>query len=91
MRTKKNNNVDNLEWCTYSYNNSYNDKAKKAGKKAGEKLAKKVGQYSKDGQLIKIWKSLHDAERNGFHVGHICSCCQGKRKTHHVFKWKYIE
>lgn len=35
---KTNNNADNLEWCSRSYNNSYNDKAKKAGKKIAEKL-----------------------------------------------------
>lgn len=84
---KQNNQVSNLEWCTYSYNNSYNDK----GKKTGAKLAKKVGQYSKDGKLIKIWPSMIEADRNDFNMGNICSCCQGKRKTHGGFIWQYIE
>ena len=30
---KTNNNLNNLEWCTYSYNNTYNDRHKKIGEK----------------------------------------------------------
>ena len=84
---KTNNFVGNLEWCSYSYNNSYNC----AAKKRGEKLSKQVGQYSLDGELLKVWTSLNEAERNGFNEGNICSCCKGKRKTHGGFIWKYIE
>ena len=35
---KQNNCIENLEWCSHSYNNTYNDKAKKAGKKIAKKL-----------------------------------------------------
>lgn len=35
---KQNNCMENLEWCSRSYNNTYNGRAKKAGKKAGKKL-----------------------------------------------------
>lgn len=83
---KQNNLVTNLEFCSYSYNNSYNDKAKKIG----AKLAKKVGQYTKDGQLIKIWPSIIEAGRNGFKHQHICSCCKGDLKTHASYIWRYI-
>lgn len=38
---KLNNNVNNLEWCSYSYNNTYNNKAKKIGEKLkGKKQSK---------------------------------------------------
>ena len=30
-----NNNVNNLEWCTVSYNNNYNNRQKKIGDKEG--------------------------------------------------------
>lgn len=35
---KSNNCVDNLEWCTYSYNNSYNNRAKKIALKKSIKI-----------------------------------------------------
>ena len=89
---KQNNFVSNLEWCTYSYNNSYNNRAKKIGEQlTNGPLSKQVGQFSLDGQLIKIWPSMMEAARNGFNKGHICSCCQGRLKTNAGFIWKYIE
>lgn len=89
---KQNNFVSNIEWCSYSYNNSYNDKAKKAAAKLiNGPCSKKVGQYSHAGKLIKIWPSIHEAARQGFNHGHIWSCCQGRLKTHAGFKWRYIE
>ena len=77
-KNRQNNNVNNLEFCTQQYNVDYS-------------LAKKIGQYSKDGKLIKIWTSQHEAERYGFMQGHISDCCKGKRKTHKGFIWKYID
>lgn len=38
---KSDNRVENIEWCSYSYNNSYNGKAKKIGEKLkGKKQSK---------------------------------------------------
>lgn len=36
-----NNHVDNLEWCTYSYNNTYNDVHMRRGKKVSETMKRK--------------------------------------------------
>lgn len=77
-KNRQNNHADNLEWCTAQYNVEYS-------------LAKRVAQYSHAGKLIKIWPSMMDAARQGFNVGNICLCCQGKRKTHGGFIWRYIE
>lgn len=55
------------------------------------KLSKQVMQLTLDGELIKIWDSANECERNGFCQGHISECCNGKRKTHKGFIWKYIE
>lgn len=52
-------------------------------------LQKQVAQYTLDGELNKVWNSAMEAERNGYHQGHISECCQGKRKTHKGFIWKY--
>ena len=37
------------------------------------------------------FKSIMDAERAGFSRGHVCECCNGKRKTHKGYIWRYVE
>lgn len=64
---------ENLEWCTYSYNNSYNNKAKKAM----QAHAKTVYQYDKNGELINIFNSVKEAARKTqFSNSQITACCQ---------------
>lgn len=55
--------------------------------------SKKVAQYDKETHdLIKIWDSMHDVERElGINQGHISSCCKGKRKSAGGFVWNYVE
>lgn len=89
---KQNNFVSNLEWCDVKYNVNYGTRNKRTSDKlTNGPLSKQVGQYSLDGKLIRIWPSMIEAHRNGFNVGHICSCCKGKRKSHGGFIWQYIE
>ena len=78
---KQNNVVSNLEWCTHEYNNTYGTRI--------ERCSKPVLQYDLNGNLIKEWKSLHECGRNGFNQGDICKCCNGERKTHQNFIWRY--
>lgn len=78
---KTNNNVNNLEWCDRTYNINYGTR--------NERCSKPVLQYTLDGQFIREWESATEAGRNGFNQGNIAACCQGKRKSHHKFIWKY--
>ena len=55
------------------------------------KLSKKVIQYDLDNNLVKIWDSFQEIGRNGFNHKNVHMCCQGKRKTHKGFIWKYYE
>lgn len=49
-----------------------------------------VYQYTTDGELVCVWKSTRDAERNGgFSNSAISKCCRGKRKTAGGYVWKY--
>lgn len=50
----------------------------------------KIGQYSLNGELIKIYNSSHQAKEDGFSSGHIVECCNGKRKKYRDFIWKYL-
>lgn len=81
-----NNHATNLEWCTQEYNINYGTRVRRITKK----ISKKVGQYTLDGKLVKVWKSTHDAGRHGYHQGHVWACCRGKAKTHAGYKWHFI-
>lgn len=54
--------------------------------------SKKVVQYDKQTlELIKIWDSMMDVERElGIANSHISSCCKGKLKSAGGFVWKYV-
>ena len=89
---KTNNNVNNLEWCTYTYNNNYGTKIERISKNRDtSKYFKPILQYTLDGVFVREWKSIAEAGRNGFNQGHITDCCRGKRKYHKDCIWKYKE
>lgn len=45
----------------------------------------------KTGEILKIYNSVAEAERNEQTNRHIRAVCNGKRKTAGGFKWKYLE
>ena len=88
---KTNNNVNNLEWCNRSYNINYgtgNEKRRKT--LLNNKRSKKVCQYDLDGNLINIYVSLRELERQtDYSISYISSCCNNKQKTYKKYIWKY--
>lgn len=85
---KSDNRVENLEWCSCSYNNSYGT----APKRRKEKLSKSVLQFTKDGEFIKKWDCITDIKNNlGIERSNIYSCCIGKYKTTGGYKWGYAD
>ena len=49
-----------------------------------------VEQYTKEGQLIKVFNSAADASRElGIPTTNISKCCKGLRKSAGNFIWKY--
>ena len=85
---KQNNCVENLEWCSHSYNNKYNDKAKKVGKKR----SKPVYSVDKESGLIMWWQSAHEAERcTGIPHQNIIKCCKGKLNSAGNHIWFYAD
>ena len=84
---KENNCVENLEWCTAAYNNTYGTRIEKIFKK----LSRPVTQYTPDGVLVAAFSSIKEAaEKNNLHRGAIQFCCNGKRKSHGGFIWRYL-
>ena len=80
---KTDNHVDNLEWCTNSYNMNY-----------GSRLSKQIQKCSKPVLCIEtgiIYPSSADAARKtNLNQGNISNCCHGKNKTCGGFHWQYI-
>lgn len=86
---KTNNHVDNLEWCTYSYNSNYGTAIERA-RKNNEGRCKKVYQYNLDGEFIREWESAMEVERQlGYSDSSIVDCCKGKSKTAYKHIWSF--
>jgi hypothetical protein len=91
---KKNNNVDNLEWVTYSENQNHGTKNKRCSEKMKNHTAisKRVLQMDLNFNKIKEWPSTKEVERElGFHNSNISRACLGVRPTAFGFKWRYID
>ena len=68
-------------------------KLSESQKNSDKTIRIKVVQLNKDtNELIKIWNSATEAEREGgFANNNINRCCRGKYKTHKGYKWMYYE
>ena len=96
-----NNNVENLEWCTYSYNNKYayivgnkplTPKQLEARRKPSYHLRKIVCQYDLNGRLLQEFPCITAAADhiNGKVVS-ISSCAHGRLQTYKGYVWKFKE
>ena len=90
----KNNYVENLEWCTITYNNRYIKKMGRTNYCYGKKHpnSKVVLQYDKQGNFIRSFESTGEVQRIlNIPSSMIRSCCNPKNilKTVHGFIFKY--
>jgi len=85
---KTNNVASNLEWCTYEENNNHGTHNARMAKA----LSKSVGQYTREGKLVKVWQSVAEVKRQlGFDKSSISVVARGKAKTAYGFIWKFVE
>lgn len=84
---KTNNAASNLEWSTAKENCNHGTRNERVAKAR----SKPVEQWTKDGELVKIWQSTHEVQRQaGFNQGNISLAANGKYKQAYGFIWKYV-
>lgn len=95
--SRDNNIVENLEWCTYQYNNTYGtavDKKVASLVKFHEEHSddtKAVVQYTTKGERVREFQSLKHAEEEfGLYKNScITACCFHNTKTAYGFVWRF--
>ena len=75
---KTDNRVCNLEWKPVSKH------------VRDHRKGKKVGCYTLDGKLIKIYDCSIDVRKDGFKQSHVWNCCNGKEEKYRDYIWKYL-
>ena len=84
---KTDNRASNLEWATARENSNFGTRNERLGKAQ----SKSIGQYTRYGELIKIWPSTNEVQRQtGFSQGNISLAANGKYKQAYGFIWKYV-
>lgn len=101
---KSNNKVENLEWCSISYNQKYGTVNERRiantdytnpifrinALKGAEKTSKPIIQYSKDGKMIAEYKSIQEAKRSfGVTSGLLGNCLKDLKPSAYGYIWKY--
>lgn len=83
---KHNNRSDNLEWCTYQYNNTYG----KSFKDKYNKRKKRVFQRNFSGDIVCIYESVRDAAiRFSTSATSISDWCRKKHTPKNNYIWSY--
>lgn len=81
---KIDNNVNNLEWCTISYNNNYGNRQKRVSVTQGKKI---IGYND---TITMIFNSAREAGRTlGVSSANISECANGKFKQMYGYKWRW--
>lgn len=85
---KENNCFSNLEWCSHKYNSNYGTR----NKRISNNMNKKIGQYDMNNNLVKIYESIKEANRQtGISNAGISYSANNIRKNAGGYIWHFIE
>ena len=91
---KRNNHVENLEWCTRKHNMNCGTINKRLSEKRGHdaRRKRKVCQKNMSDNIVACWESIADAARET-HTARtsIYQCCRGIHHSANGYKWSYLE
>jgi hypothetical protein len=95
-QNKANNDISNLEWCDYAYNNNYGDRIEQIREKLinKETISKKVKATHKTTGEILIFPSVREGARfmgNVNKSSNIQACLAGRQKSAYGYIWERIE
>ncbi len=83
---RHNNNVENLEWCSYSENAIHAHRNKRIVE------TREVNQYTLNGVFLWKYNSITDAANQTGSLGcKITEVCQRHRKSTNQYQWRYTE
>lgn len=91
---KLNCSVNNLSWGTQRQNliDAFKTGINKGNRTKGKEniQSMQIAQCDSNGNTIKIWDAIKDAQREGYSAGNIVLVAKGKRNHHKGFIWKYV-
>lgn len=85
---KRDNRLCNLEWCDRGQNSRYGTARERLSKnRRNSAKVKRSPVIRMPGN--KYYNSLEETRRDGYIPSHVRECCNGERKTHGNFRWRY--
>ena len=87
---KTDNRAENLEWLTHIENCNYGTAiARRTQKAINGKQSKPVHQYTKTGEYIQTFPSVHEAARQYGRIGNICQVIAGTKASAYGYIWRH--
>ena len=76
----------NLQLLSHKDNINYVSRNKRSAKSQ----SKQVGAFNKNGELVMVFQSTSEAQRQGFYSSAVSRCCNGKLPHYKGYEWRYL-